>query len=145
VREYRLPREAVNPEHLSASEVWSALLQDMPIAAMIRNLATMTRAGVLAPGSAEAATVVNRLGDELRIRRARLHPVAVLAALLAYRFGRGVRGRHSWAPVTEIVDALDGAFYASFGNVRLRLVRTRPVRRPSGGADAAVDLAAPAS
>ena len=28
-----------------------------------------------------------------------------------------ILGRGSWAPVREIVDALDAAFYTSFGNV----------------------------
>ena len=49
--------------------------------ALIRNLATMTRVGVLAPGSDGTATVVAQLGDAERIRRARVHPIAVLAAL----------------------------------------------------------------
>src|SRR5205085_4760064 len=51
VREYRLPREALKPEHLTSPEVWEALLDDMPMTALVRNLATMTRVGVLAPGS----------------------------------------------------------------------------------------------
>jgi 60 kDa SS-A/Ro ribonucleoprotein len=84
---------------------------------MLRSLATMTRVGVLAPGSAEAATVAARLGDAGRIRRARLHPVAVLAALRAYAAGRGVRGPRRWEPVAEVVDALDAAFSTAFGNV----------------------------
>ena len=117
VREYRLPREAVRTEHLTSPEVWEALLADMPMTAAIRNLATMTRVGVLAPGSEGTKTVVAQLGDEDRIRRARVHPIAVLAALRTYAAGRGVRGRHEWSPVREIVDALDGAFYAAFGNV----------------------------
>ena len=45
VREYRLPREAVQTEHLTSPEVWEALLEDMPMTALIRNLATMTRVG----------------------------------------------------------------------------------------------------
>ena len=52
VREYGLPREAVRSEHLASPEVWEALLDDMPMTALIRNLATMTRVGVLASGSA---------------------------------------------------------------------------------------------
>src|SRR4051794_41064176 len=48
VREYRLPREALEPEHLPSPEVWEALLEDLPMTALIRNLATMTRAGVIA-------------------------------------------------------------------------------------------------
>ena len=85
--------------------------------ALIRNLATMTRVGVLAPGSDGTAKVVAQLGDAERIRRARVHPIAVLAALRTYASGRGVRGRSEWNPVREVVDALDAAFYAAFGNV----------------------------
>jgi 60 kDa SS-A/Ro ribonucleoprotein len=55
VREYRLPREALRPEHLTSPEVWEALLDEMPMTALIRNLATMTRVGVLEPGSAGTA------------------------------------------------------------------------------------------
>jgi 60 kDa SS-A/Ro ribonucleoprotein len=117
VREYRLPREAVQPEHLRSPEVWEALLDDMPMTALVRNLATMTRAGVLVPGSEAVATVVAQLSDAERIRRARLHPIAVLAALRTYASGRGARGRGEWNPVREIVDALDAAFYTAFGNV----------------------------
>src|SRR6059058_252469 len=117
VREYRLPREALQPEHLTSPEVWEALLDEMPLTALIRNLATMTRIGVLAPGSDGTAKVVAQLGDSERIRRARVHPIAVLAALRTYASGRGARGRGEWNPVREIVDALDAAFYTAFGNV----------------------------
>jgi len=117
VREYRLPREALKPEHLTSPEVWEALLDEMPMTALIRNLATMTRVGVLAPGSDGTAKVVAQLGDTARIRRARLHPISVLAALRTYATGRGARGRGEWNPVREIVDALDAAFYTAFGNV----------------------------
>ncbi len=117
MREYRLPREALKPEHLTAPEVWESLLDEMPMTALIRNLATMTRVGVLAPGSDGTAKAVAQLGDTERIRRARVHPIAVLAALRTYASGRGARGRGEWNPVHEIVDALDAAFYTAFGNV----------------------------
>jgi 60 kDa SS-A/Ro ribonucleoprotein len=117
VREYRLPREAVRPEHLGEPEVWEALLEDMPMTAMIRNLATMTRLGVVAPGAAGTDVVLRQLADADRLRAARVHPIAVLAALRTYAAGRGVRGRRTWDPVTQVVDALDAAFYAAFGNV----------------------------
>jgi 60 kDa SS-A/Ro ribonucleoprotein len=117
VRKYRLPREALKPEHLTSPEVWEALLAEMPMTALIRNLATMTRVGVLAPGSDGTAKAVAQLGDAERIRRARVHPIAVLVALRTYASGRGARGRGEWNPVREIVDVLDGAFYTAFGNV----------------------------
>jgi len=117
VREYRLPREALMPEHLTSAEVWAALLEDMPTGALIRNLATMTRVGAIAPGSDGTAKVVAQLGDAERIRKARVHPIAVLAALRTYGAGRGARGRGEWNPVREVIDALDAAFYAAFENV----------------------------
>jgi 60 kDa SS-A/Ro ribonucleoprotein len=117
VREYGLPREALRPEHLTSPEVWEALLDGMPVTALIRNLATMTRIGVIAPGSDGTARAIAQLGDAERIRAARVHPIALLVALRTYASGRGARGRGEWAPVREVVDALDAAFYAAFGNV----------------------------
>jgi len=46
-----------------------------------------------------------------------MHPIQVLAALSTYSNGEGARGSLSWDVNQSIVDALDGAFYASFGNV----------------------------
>jgi 60 kDa SS-A/Ro ribonucleoprotein len=117
VREYGLPREALRSEHLTSREVWEALLEEMPMTALVRNLATMTRVGVLTPGSTGTAKAVAQIGDAERIRRARVHPIALLAALRTYAAGRGARGRHSWNPVRELVDALDAAFYTAFDNV----------------------------
>lgn len=117
IRAYRLPREAVPSEHLTSPEVWAALLEDMPTGALLRNLATMTRVGVVVPGAEGTARVVAQLGDAARLRRARVHPIAVLAALRTYQSGQGVRGGHTWTPVRQVVDALDAAFYAAFGGV----------------------------
>jgi 60 kDa SS-A/Ro ribonucleoprotein len=117
VREYGLPREAVPSELLTSAEVWEALLEDMPMTALVRNLATMTRVGVLAPGSEGTAKALAQLGDGECIRKARVHPIGLLAALRTYAAGRGVRGRHTWTPVAQIVDALDAAFYTAFENV----------------------------
>ncbi|KAB2906537.1 MAG: TROVE domain-containing protein [Kofleriaceae bacterium] len=117
IRTHRVPREAVPTELLTHAEVWEALLADMPVTAMIRNLATMTRVGLLTPGANATKTVVARLGDNTRLAKARIHPVAVLAALLTYKSGRGARGSSTWSPIAQLVDALDGAFYATFKSV----------------------------
>lgn len=124
IREYGLPREAVNPDHLTDAEVWEALLEDMPLTAMIRNLANMTRAGVIAPSSAGALKVAETLADEDRLRKARVHPIQVLSALVTYAQGHGARGDNTWTPVASVVDALDAAFYASFRNVEPANKRT---------------------
>jgi 60 kDa SS-A/Ro ribonucleoprotein len=117
IRDKRLPREAVPTQWLTKPQVWEALLEDMPVTAMLRNLATMTRVELLAPMSAGTRRVLDVLGDAERLRRARLHPITVLAALLTYTQGRGQRGQPAWTPVQEVVDALDAAFYTTFGHV----------------------------
>jgi 60 kDa SS-A/Ro ribonucleoprotein len=118
VREYRLPREAVPTQWLGEAAVWDALMEtDMPTTALIRNLATLTRVGLLVPGSEATQRVVAHLGDQDRLRAARVHPIGVLAALKTYASGRGARGHGTWEPVSQVVDALDGAFYATFQNV----------------------------
>ena len=116
IAELRLVREMVPTPLLRHPEVWEALLAEMPLGAMIRNLATMTRVGLVAPGSDATARVVERLGDADRLRSARIHPIGVLSALKTYAQGHGMRGRGSWEPVAPVVDALDGAFYATFQN-----------------------------
>ena len=117
VSEYRLPREAVNTDHLGDGAVWEALLEDMPMTATIRNLATLTRVGVVAPGSAGTAKVLERIADADRLRKARVHPMTILFALRTYASGQGVRGKNVWDPVPAVIDALDAAFYDAFGNV----------------------------
>jgi 60 kDa SS-A/Ro ribonucleoprotein len=117
VREHRLTREMVPTHLLAHGVVWEALLEGMPLTALIRNLATLTRVGVLAPGSEAAASVAARIADRAALTRARVHPVQVLSALRTYAGGRGVRGGGVWQPAAAVVDALDAAFYLAFGAV----------------------------
>jgi len=109
--------EMIPTEFLGEAKVWEALLPNLPMTALLRNLARMTANGLIAPVSDAARMVAERLKDEERIRKARIHPIAVLGALTTYRQGHGARGQLSWEPVAEVEDALDQAFYLSFGNV----------------------------
>lgn len=119
IEKYNLPRECVPTEFLTDPAVWDALLIKMPITALIRNLATMTRVGLLSPMSAGTAEVVRRLTnqDEL-LKKPQVHPIALLAALKTYAQGHGERGTNTWNPVSQVIDALDSAFYLAFGNVQ---------------------------
>lgn len=120
-----LPREALNTEHLNSPEVWTAMLNTgMPMTALLRNLATMTRLGVLKPLGDATNTVVEQLANADAIRKARIHPLAVLGALATYASGQSARGMATWEPLSEIIDALDGAFYLAFGNVEPTNKRT---------------------
>jgi 60 kDa SS-A/Ro ribonucleoprotein len=117
IRKYRLPREALLTEHLNSKEVWAALLEtDMPIWAMLRNLATMTRNGIL--DSPEYRKLVHSaFTDQEKITKSRLHPITILLGMDMYARGHGLRGGNTWTAHRDIVDVLDGAFYMAFGNV----------------------------
>lgn len=117
IRANRLPRECVPTELLREREVWRALTAEMPMTALIRNLGKLTEVGVLTPFSAETDRVLAMLADRDRLRRARVHPAALLIAARTYASGRGLRGKLVWTPVPAIVRALDEAFYTAFSNV----------------------------
>jgi 60 kDa SS-A/Ro ribonucleoprotein len=117
IDEFDLPREAIPTQWLNEIAVWEALLQRMPMTAMILNLGKMTSIGLVQPFSDAAKLIVRKLGDETLLKRARIHPLAVLIAEKVYAQGKGEKGSLTWKPVPKIVDALDAAFYATFQNV----------------------------
>jgi 60 kDa SS-A/Ro ribonucleoprotein len=117
IERYDLPREALPTQWLNDPMVWEALLAKMPMTALLRNLGVMARVGLLTPLSNAENLVVERLGNADMLRKARVHPIAVLSALRVYAQGRGVRGHGTWTPTPRVTDALDGAFYLAFKNV----------------------------
>jgi 60 kDa SS-A/Ro ribonucleoprotein len=117
IAKYDLPWEAIPSQWLASAEVWRTLLPQLPLTALLRNLARMTANGLLSPMSDAAKLVSERITDKERLRKARIHPIAVLSALRTYSSGKGARGSLTWQPVQAVVDALDKAFYLAFGNV----------------------------
>ncbi len=114
IRAHDLPREAVPTALLNHAAVWEALLERMPLTALVRSLAKLTAVGVLRPLGDQLPLVLSALGDADRIAKARLHPLAILMALRTYAQGRGDRGSLQWEPVQAVVDALNAAFYTAF-------------------------------
>jgi 60 kDa SS-A/Ro ribonucleoprotein len=117
IDEFDLPREAIPTQWLNEPRVWEALLERMPMTAMIRNLGKMTAIGLIKPFSDAKKLVLRKLKDETALKRSRIHPLAVLVAQKIYAQGHGDKGALKWSPVSAIVDALDAAFYATFSNV----------------------------
>uniref|UniRef100_A0A8C4VXT2 Ro60, Y RNA binding protein n=1 Tax=Gopherus evgoodei TaxID=1825980 RepID=A0A8C4VXT2_9SAUR len=114
IEEYKLVREHLQTNHLKSKEVWKALLQEMPITAMLRNLGKMTANSVLEPASPEVAIVCERLRNEKLLKKARIHPFHVLVALKTYKTGHGNQGKLRWLPDKDILEALDVSFYKTF-------------------------------
>lgn len=117
ISEYKLPRECVPTEWLRHKEVWEALLDGMPMTAMVRNLGSMSKVGLLKPMSGASKYVCARLSSGEDIKKSRLHPVAILMATKTYGAGCGLKGSGQWDAVPQVIDALDGAYYAAFENV----------------------------
>ena len=117
IRDHGLSWEMVTSEHLKHPDVWAALAQDMPPTALIRNLATLTRLGVLKPLLPLTKRVCARLVDVKELKRARVHPMEIFLALMTYKSGKAVRGNSSWVPIAQVTEALEKALYLSFDNV----------------------------
>jgi len=122
IRDHRFTHEMLLTEWKNDPDIWAALLPDMPPGALLRNLGKMTSLGLLAPMSSASKLVCQRLTEQGRLTRARIHPIAVLSALEVYEQGHGERARRranalTWTPVREIVDALNEAFHLAFDNI----------------------------
>ena len=115
IEEHQMTWEMVPSEMLDKKLVWAALANHMPLTALVRNLATLTRLGLIAPMErAWACQRLNVIGNPLTEGFTRIHPINVLSALLTYRSGKSVRGSNTWTPVPQVIDALDKAFERSF-------------------------------
>lgn len=117
IADYHLPREVVPTELLKEPKIWEALLQHMPMTAMLRNINKMTSVGLLTQLSDATRRVVETVTNVEALNKSRVHPITILVAMRTYAQGHGDKGSLSWNPVQKIVDALDDAFYLAFGNI----------------------------
>lgn len=118
MRGYDLPVEAV-PTHVRGAEVYRAALATNGLTWLLRNLGNLGRLGVLTLNDRDVVkAVIDRITDPTALKRGRIHPLDALKARLVYAQGHGVKGSGTWTPVPKVVDALEDAFYAAFGNVQ---------------------------
>ncbi|NWX99183.1 RO60 protein, partial [Nothoprocta ornata] len=117
IEEYGLVREHLLTNHLKSKEVWKALLKEMSVSVVLRNLGKMTANSVLEPGGSEVAIVCERLGNEKLLKKDRIHPFHILVALETYKAGHGSRGKLWWRPDEDILAALDASFYKTFKTI----------------------------
>ena len=122
--EFNLPREVLPTWSFNHADVWRALLLNreqtrvtMPMTALIRNLAVMTVRGVFTD-ALTVSLLEEHLTNETVIKKARLHPVNILVALMTYQSGHGEKGKLTWEPHAKILSALEQAFYKSFKYVK---------------------------
>jgi len=109
--------EMVPTELLRKITVWEALIPNIGMSALIRNLGRLSNIEYIKANSKATADIISRITNEEAIKKSRIHPMQILVALATYSSGKGLRGSLSWTPNQRVVDALDKAFYMSFGNV----------------------------
>ena len=143
IRQHGFTHEMVPNAFKDSPEVWAALLTRMPFTALVRNLAKLTSVGLIAPGSSATSLVQARLSDGAALRKARVHPLALLLALVTYKQGRGVRGSLTWTPERGVVDALDAAFYLAFDALEATGKRVLLALDVSGSMDSGTIAGAP--
>lgn len=116
IADFRLTREMIPTEMQNDKDVQEALLPNLGLTAVIRNLGNMSKSGLLAiENPAIVRTIVDLLTDSAALKKARVHPMSILFALRTYQSGQSFRGTGTWKVVPRVVDALDDAFYAAFG------------------------------
>lgn len=115
ISQYRFVREHIPTNMLNSKPVWEALLKDMPMGAMIRNLNKMTKLGLFDGFSNNNLDIVcAKLRDETILSKARIHPLKLIVGMRTYSKGQGDKGSMTWTPNQKILDALDDAYYKSF-------------------------------
>src|SRR5579871_2544657 len=118
IAQYNLPMEVV-PTEKRGKAVWKAVLPHAGLTFLIRNLGNLSKHGILQKGDWDTIRYISeRITNKEALKRARVHPIQILSALATYQQGHGARGSGQWEVVPQIVDALDAAFYAAFGNVQ---------------------------
>ena len=118
IKDYGLTWEMLPTEVLKNQKVWEALMPNMGLTALIRNLGRMSANGLIGPLSDGEKLAVARLTDADALKAGRIHPITLLNAMKVYQQGKGDKGSMTWRVSQKVVDALNDAFYASFQHVQ---------------------------
>ena len=107
--------EMLPSECLNVPEIWKTLLQEksLPLNALMRNLGRMSSLNITNSQENEDL-IISRLTDRDEVKKARIHPLNALLALITYGNGSGHLGSLSWRVNSNIKKALEETFYASF-------------------------------
>ncbi|KAJ0011776.1 hypothetical protein NQD34_012751 [Periophthalmus magnuspinnatus] len=114
IEEHALEREQLLTHHLKSKHVWKALLKEMPLQSLMKRLGKMTAKRILEPGSSDTQAVCDRIQSDAVLKKARIHPFSILVALENYKKGQGYQGKTKWEADSNIIHAMDSAFYKSF-------------------------------
>lgn len=110
IREFRLTHEMIPNESLNKTEVLKALLENMPLTALIRNLNRFSYNGLTDSNNETVKKIVSKLTNKENVKKSGIHPLNVVNSMLTYASGTGTRGDKTWTPNQNIVDALSTTY-----------------------------------
>lgn len=105
IKEFGLQREHIASEYLNKVDVQKAMLPNLGVMAVIRNLSNMTKSGFIDGLNQGTKDVVKILRDADKLKKARIHPMHLMLAYKTYAAKHGV---------ATINSALNDAFFKSF-------------------------------
>jgi len=115
IKEYKLQEEMVPTVLRKDIKIQEALLDTMGLTAIIRHLGSFSASGMLVEDNMSAIEKIEaKLADVELLRRAKIHPLFVLDALMTYKSGHGLKGSLRWVPVERIIYALNTCYYKTF-------------------------------
>lgn len=106
IKEYSLTWEMIPTEKLNSKKVLSALLDKMPLTALIRNLNRFSYNGMTESNNETVKKIVSKLTNELEVAKSGIHPLNVINSMFTYSSGHGIKGNKTWTANQNIVDGL---------------------------------------
>ncbi|XP_061178991.1 RNA-binding protein RO60-like [Saccostrea echinata] len=131
IETHQLCHEHVRKEFLNKPEIWHALLQHMPIHAVIRNLNSLASNEVFNLYDGDVNIVAQKLNDLGLLNEARVHPFEILTAYFQHKSGERTARGNVFTPSETILCALEEAFYKSL-KPRTDIFEARSVRMAFG-------------
>jgi 60 kDa SS-A/Ro ribonucleoprotein len=112
-----LEREHIPTELQRDPDIWTALLPNLGVTAIMRNLGRLSNIGLLKPLGSATKLITAKLTDAEAIKSQRVHPVTSLIAQKQYEAGRGGLGKLTWTAVPQVIDALEKTVMLGFDAV----------------------------
>lgn len=108
--------EHVPNEWLNSKVVWQALLPNLPMTALIRNLPKLTAVGAI-DTQTRVQFVIDKLSAD-NLKKAKVHPFRLFLAWYGYK---SCANRNlTWVAIPRIVAALESGIYSSMANVEMK-------------------------
>lgn len=106
IAEGKLTWEMVPTDQLNNADVLKALLPNMPLTALMRNLNRFSYNGLTESNNETVKKIVSKLTNYIVIQKSNIHPINVINSMITYSSGQGQRGDKTWKANQNIVDAL---------------------------------------